>query len=46
MRKALLERRVPFLARLGWLWPFVVRTLFDRNRDGDSAVGFQVACRV
>lgn len=45
-RDALLGRRAPFFARLRWLLPFVTHTLFARNRDGDTSVGFQVACRV
>jgi len=43
-RSALLNRRAPLLARASWLWPFIVRTLFATNRDGDSRIGFQVAC--
>jgi hypothetical protein len=43
-RRRLLDRRVPFRARLGWVWPFIVRTLFDRNRDGGAPREFQVEC--
>lgn len=44
-RTALLSRRAPLRARITWMWPFIVRALFDRSRDGDSPVGFQVECR-
>ena len=44
-RSALLNRRAPLRVRLAWLWPFIVKALFDRNRDGDSTIGFQVECR-
>jgi hypothetical protein len=44
VRKELLSRSAPLSARLAWAWPFIVRTLIDRNRDGDSTIGFQVAC--
>lgn len=44
-RSALLNRRAPLHARIAWLWPFIVGTLFDRTRGGNSTIGFQIACR-
>ena len=44
VQRALLSRTAPLSARLAWLWPFVLHGLLGRNRDGDSTVGFQVAC--
>jgi hypothetical protein len=43
-RQTLLSRSAPLPARLAWLWPFIVHGLLGRNRDGDTTVGFQVAC--
>jgi predicted RNase H-like HicB family nuclease len=44
VRHTLLSRTAPLSARLAWLWPFILNGLFGRSRDGDSTVGFQVAC--
>jgi hypothetical protein len=44
-RSKLLHRRAPLTARLSWLWPLIVRTIFSRERDSDATVGFPVACR-
>jgi len=41
-RSQLLSRRAPWHVWLAWKLPFLKHQLFDRNRDGDSAVGFQV----
>lgn len=41
-RSQLLRRRTPWLVWLAWQLPFLKHQLFDRNRDGESAVGFQV----
>lgn len=41
-RSQLLGRRAPWHVWLAWQLPFLKHQLFDRNRDGDSAVGFQV----
>jgi len=44
-RSALLNRRAPLHARIAWLWPFVVGTLFDGTRSGNSTIRYQIACR-
>ena len=43
-RSALLNRRAPLHARIAWLWPFIVATLFDRTPVGNPTVGFQIEC--
>src|SRR5256885_17074727 len=43
-RSQLLGRRAPFFVRLSWGFRFLVGTIFGRNRDGDSTVGFPVTC--
>ena len=44
-RSKLLRRRAPWHVQLAWRLPFLIHQLLDRNRDGDSTVGFQV-CHV
>jgi predicted RNase H-like HicB family nuclease len=43
-RSQLLHRRAPFFVRLIWAFRFFSRTIFGRNRDSDSTVGFPVSC--
>lgn len=45
-RSYLLTRRAPFLTRLAWTWPLVVRSIFKKRDDhhDDSSVGFAVSC--
>jgi hypothetical protein len=46
-RSQLLNRRVPFLARLRWTWPFVLAVLFGRKRQhGQATYEFPVTCPV
>jgi hypothetical protein len=45
IRKKLMNRSVPFWARLRWTWPFVVAALFSRPpRDASATCEFPVAC--
>jgi len=43
-RSQLLSRRAPFFVRLHWSTRFFLATLFGRNPDRDSTVGFPVSC--
>jgi hypothetical protein len=46
-RSQLLSRRVPFLARLRWTWPFVSAVLFGRKQQNAQATcEFPVTCPV
>jgi predicted RNase H-like HicB family nuclease len=43
-RTQLLNRRAPFSVRFYWALRFFIATIFGRNRDSDSTVGFPVSC--